>query len=337
MSDTAPLRDPCEPSCRRQARRRAARAQERDERVSSRLAATAAPRDPAASASLWPAASLRPHPVSVTIYGDEQADPELAESIRTHGILEPLVVRGDGTIISGHRRWKAALACSLEEVPIVEVEFACELDERQAIVEYNRQREKTLSQRMREADELQVIEAERARERQAATRFGADGGANFGTTAAGRTRNKVAAAIDMKHSSFEKARSVYEAAKAGNEVAVHVMAALDAGETTIHRAFLDVRQEELRREFAQAVPGCEIPDLPAQPISRLGDLWLPGAHRLVNADSTKTAVVQRLMAGELARLMCTDPPYLVDYDGSGHSQSWANRPATRDKTSGFLR
>ena len=38
------------------------------------------------------------------------------------------------------------------------------------------------------------------------------------------------------------------------------------------------------------------------------------------------------MAGEKASLLATDPPYLVDYSGGNHPQSWANKPDVKDKT-----
>jgi len=64
---------------------------------------------------------------------------------------------------------------------------------------------------------------------------------------------------------------------------------------------------------------------------KVGDLFLLGSHRLLCGDSTKAADVQRLMAGERASLMATDPPYLVDYDAGNHPQSWQNDDRTKDK------
>lgn len=57
----------------------------------------------------------------------------------------------------------------------------------------------------------------------------------------------------------------------------------------------------------------EAPAPPATPTSKLGDLWLLGGHRLLCGDSTKADDVQRLMNGERAGLMNTDPPYGVAY------------------------
>lgn len=49
-----------------------------------------------------------------------------------------------------------------------------------------------------------------------------------------------------------------------------------------------------------------------------GQLWQLGEHRLLCGDSTSVTDVTRLMNGERAVLFATDPPYLVDYDGTNH-------------------
>jgi DNA modification methylase len=68
-----------------------------------------------------------------------------------------------------------------------------------------------------------------------------------------------------------------------------------------------------------------------------GQLWeipsksLPGqAHRLLCGDSTDVATVQRLMAGQRAVLFSTDPPYLVDYDGTNHPHKWNEPDKNKD-------
>jgi DNA modification methylase len=76
-------------------------------------------------------------------------------------------------------------------------------------------------------------------------------------------------------------------------------------------------------------PGPQEP--PTRPVTRPGDLWLLDKHRLLCGDSTQQGDVERLMAGQKAHLCASDPPYLVDYDGTGHPQSRYNRPETRDK------
>ncbi len=66
---------------------------------------------------------------------------------------------------------------------------------------------------------------------------------------------------------------------------------------------------------------------PEKPVTRLGDLWTLGSHRLLCGDSTNAADVARLMAGEKAALLATDSPYAVGYDGM-------NRPSHDGKPSG---
>ena len=76
----------------------------------------------------------------------------------------------------------------------------------------------------------------------------------------------------------------------------------------------------------------EVPEPPVEPVSKPGDLYLLGDHRLLCGDSTKPDDVSRLMAGERAVAMITDPPYLVDYRGGAHPTSEANKgAATKDK------
>ena len=65
-------------------------------------------------------------------------------------------------------------------------------------------------------------------------------------------------------------------------------------------------------------PPAVVPEPPRNPASRPGDLWRLGDHRLLCGDSTNAEDVRRLMNGERAVLFATDPPYLVDYDGSNH-------------------
>ncbi len=51
-------------------------------------------------------------------------------------------------------------------------------------------------------------------------------------------------------------------------------------------------------------------------ISKIGDLWILGKHRLVCGDSTKTETYDVLMNGKQANLTVTDPPYNVNYEGT---------------------
>lgn len=56
-----------------------------------------------------------------------------------------------------------------------------------------------------------------------------------------------------------------------------------------------------------------VPEAQEEPVSRLGDVWLLGRHRLMCGDSTDAGSVALLMNGEKADMVFTDPPYNVDY------------------------
>lgn len=88
---------------------------------------------------------------------------------------------------------------------------------------------------------------------------------------------------------------------------------------------------ELGALFAAPTSGLtdpdEIPTVPETPVSRLGDLWQLGRHRLVCGDSTDPATVETVLCGVRPHLMVTDPPYGVEYD-----PGWRNAALAGGKT-----
>jgi DNA modification methylase len=67
-----------------------------------------------------------------------------------------------------------------------------------------------------------------------------------------------------------------------------------------------------------------VPDLPAQPVSRPGDLWILGSHRLLCGDSTSADDAHRLLGSVRPHLMVTDPPYGVNYDPAWRARAGVN-------------
>src|ERR1017187_480199 len=53
----------------------------------------------------------------------------------------------------------------------------------------------------------------------------------------------------------------------------------------------------------------EIPEAPVEPVTRPGDIWRLGKHRLICGDCRDLAVVEKLMAGASANVVITSPPY----------------------------
>ena len=80
-------------------------------------------------------------------------------------------------------------------------------------------------------------------------------------------------------------------------------------------ALLDVETPEPAEDID------EVPPAPAEAVTTPGDLWTLGNHRLLCGDSTNADDVDRLMDGEQAALVATDPPYLVDYTGERPNDS----------------
>ena len=60
----------------------------------------------------------------------------------------------------------------------------------------------------------------------------------------------------------------------------------------------------------------EVPEPPVDPITKAGDLWILGEHRLLCGDSTNLDDVARLMAGSKAGMVHTDPPYGMSYQSN---------------------
>jgi hypothetical protein len=83
----------------------------------------------------------------------------------------------------------------------------------------------------------------------------------------------------------------------------------------------------------------EVPELPEgeQVVSREGDVWQVGPHRVGCGNSTSAEHVARLMNGALAKLVWTDPPYNVDYEGKTKDRlKIANDAMTPEQFQAFL-
>ena len=201
-----------------------------------------------------PVAKLRPNPFSLATYGDPAAEvDDLIDGIRQQGILVPLVVVRAGAgweVLSGHRRLACATALGLADVPCQVRDLPTGAARRKAVLEYNRQRRKTFSQMMREADALESLLAAAARRRQVATlrqnqddpavdvRRDSDG-------RPGRTDSAVARAIGLGgKDAYRQARAVWRAAQADDPRARSAVAQLDAGTKTIHAAHKDLRRRD---------------------------------------------------------------------------------------------
>lgn len=69
----------------------------------------------------------------------------------------------------------------------------------------------------------------------------------------------------------------------------------------------------------------DVPDVPPEPTSQRGDVWLLGRHRVMCGSATDAADLEILLEGEYADMVFTDPPYLMNFtgaiDGQGNTRS----------------
>jgi ParB family chromosome partitioning protein len=222
---------------------------------------------------------LNPSRFSVETYGDPITDVEdLRESIREHGILVPLVVapgleEGIWEVVSGHRRLACALALRLAEIPCEVRSFRSDGARHLAILEYNRQRRKSFSQLMREADALEELWTTEAQSRRLANlrnhvfedlkapeqsdiadcRNSDDreslsqpiGPLRKGESRQGRTDTAIARRLGLGGKDlYRQARTIWRTAQQGDVRAQSGVTQLDAGTKTIHAAYKDLRRRD---------------------------------------------------------------------------------------------
>jgi DNA modification methylase len=87
------------------------------------------------------------------------------------------------------------------------------------------------------------------------------------------------------------------------------------------KAELDELMAPLEDAVASVDGEDDVPEPPADPVTRPGDLWILGGHRLLCGDATVATNVERLLGSDKPNLMVTDPPYGVEYDPAWRNQA----------------
>lgn len=98
---------------------------------------------------------------------------------------------------------------------------------------------------------------------------------------------------------------------------------------------LDLSMFELDWDFDSTDNGeiieDEVPEVKEEePNAKKGDIYILGNHRLMCGDSTSVTDLQKLLGGQTARMVCTDPPYNMSYQGAG------NTPDSKRKSSRIM-
>jgi ParB family transcriptional regulator, chromosome partitioning protein len=220
-----------------------------------------------------PPGRLTPNRFSLSIYGDPSAEiDDLLPSVRDLGILVALVVApgpkpGTWEVLSGHRRLACALALDFAQVPCEVRPLPPGPERRRAVLEYNRQRRKSFSQLMREADALEDIWSAEASSRRLANlkrgrtdsaecRNSDDRGAIADSNDdiddedvreqpvdRGRTDTAIGRQLGIGGKDlYRQARAIWRQARSGDVRAQSGVTQLDAGTKSIHAAYKDLRR-----------------------------------------------------------------------------------------------
>ena len=201
-------------------------------------------------ALLLPVSVLVPRPGNPRTHSKKQIR-QIAESIRTFGFTNPVLVDDENGIVAGHGRVEAAKLLKMEAVPAIRLAGLSEARIRAYVITDNRLAE------LAGWDEA-LLKIEFA--------YLAELDLDFDLTVTGFDLGEIEMILD------------------------------DAGDP------------------AAPVDILPPPDT-GPPVSRPGDLWILGNHRLLCGDARDPAAYERLMAGEAAQMVFTDPPYNVPIAG----------------------
>ncbi|EAQ47262.1 DNA methylase N-4/N-6 [Roseobacter sp. MED193] len=139
--------------------------------------------------------------------------------------------------------------------------------------------------------------------------------------ATGLTANQARAFRIMDNRSGENAE--WDEGLLNLELADLLDAEFDLGLTGFSEDELNALMSGLKDDGGPQEGEDDVPETPEDPVSRPGDLWVLGKHRLLCGDATVATDVGRVLDGVTPLLMVTDPPYGVEYDPSWRNDTGA--------------
>jgi len=224
----------------------------------------------AARIALRPVDELRAHPGNARLHGAAQIE-QIKASLLAFGFTNPLLVDADGVLIAGHGRLAAAQALGMDRVPVIVLRHLSAPQKEALRLADNRIAENASWDQALLRDALAAIQA--------------------------------APEIDLATLGFS-AGELDDILAAAGEAAARG----DAPEALSAPGLAEGGEDGEGAEPAED-PADAAPEPPRQAVTRVGDIWRLGEHRLACGDSTDAATVARLMAGERAALLFTSPPY----------------------------
>jgi DNA modification methylase/ParB-like chromosome segregation protein Spo0J len=227
----------------------------------------------AAKIVLRPVAELRAHPGNARVHSPAQIE-QIKASMLAFGFTNPLLVDEHGVLIAGHGRLEAALALGIARVPVIVLRHLSAAQKEALRLADNRIAENASWDQALLREALAAVQA--------------------------------APDLDLAALGFSAAELDDILAAAGEAVTDG-----DAPEALSAPAVQQGGDRAAGTEEAAAEPdpADAEPEAPRQAVTRPGDLWLLGEHRLLCGDSTDAASVERVMAEDRAALLFTSPPY----------------------------
>ena len=286
---------------------------------------------------------LRPHPKNAEVYGDtdnaDDLDEAFVESVGEKGVLEPLVITDGKEIISGHRRWLAAKATDTDRVPVRKSSFESELEEREALIEFNRQREKSRAQIINEAEELLEIKRKKAKESQGNRTDLSQNSEKGSDRSTGKDSwEDVADTVGVSRDSLSKGKTVKDKAESDDEpeevreVAQEAWNGLQSGDESFNSAYQEVRtaeeqveqkqkREENKGEFEHAVESNDAVGVHHTDFREFGGDLSAVDHIVTDPPYDEDAIELWDALGELGADVLPEGGFLVAYSGKAHLPS----------------
>ena len=233
--------------------------------------------------------ALIPYAKNPRTHSDAQIA-QIAASIVEFGWTSPILVDGDNGVIAGHGRLLAARRLGMAEVPVIELAHLDAAQKRALIINDNR-----IALNAGWDDALLVLELADLSD------------AGFDLDLTGFSTSEIERLLDLVEdgnaAGDDLVPATREAESANDDVADE-----DDGEGSDDRD--DARDDDLD------------PAPTTAPVSRAGDVWIIGPHRLICGDAADPAVVAALMRGETAHLCITSPPYARQRDYASSIGDW---------------
>jgi DNA modification methylase len=235
----------------------------------------------AAKIVLRATADLRPHAGNARVHSEAQLE-QIKASMLAFGFTNPLLVDEHGVLIAGHGRLDAALALGIAKVPVIVLKH---LDAAQ-------------KEALRLADNRI---AENATWDQALLRDALAGLQQAGEVdllAIGFSQDEIGAILAAAQDTVDDGDAPVDQDDADGNAAVGAGGSTGADARDAADSAID-----------EPDPADTMPEPPRAAVTRPGDLWLLGEHRLLCGDSTDAACVTRVMGADRAALLFTSPPY----------------------------